>query len=814
MQGVSSVVHIRPARIRLGAIAAGLCLAFAAHAQTAARPIDLPAAPLERSLNTLARQAGVQILFAAPLAAGRSAPALKGDYTAQQALERLLAGTGLVLRRADERTFRIEDGAGKETTLSAVTVSASANRSGTTEGTGSYTTGVTSAATRMNLSIRETPQSISVMTRQRIEDQKMNTLNDVVKNTPGLTMQELGAGRQRYLSRGTLVDNLMYDGLPITIGGSAVEPTGANDMAIYDHVEIVRGATGIMQGAGNPSASINLVRKKPTATSQVSVSTSAGSWDRYRAELDASGPLNDAGSLRGRVVAAYQNHQSFQDVVQNERSLFYGVFDADITDSTTLTFGASRQKDNNGNGYGGIPVAADGSDLHLPRSTFLGYDWEFWDRLNETAFVNLEHHFDNGWKLNLKANKVWSKLDQTSTLISNYGYTSSDIFNQEFLSGSYKNRQGSYDFYASGPFNLLNQNHELVFGLSKRDEAYSYRGIGILAWLTNVNLGAWDHSSMTKPNLSSSLPTHQHQTTDIEQKSAYVTTRLKLSEPITLILGGRLDWYEHESSLAYGSYVTNSAYKVTRNLTKYAGLIYDLNDKYSVYASYTDIFKPQDYISASGSLIDPVLGKNYEVGLKSEYFDGLLNASVSLFRMNQENRATRLQDQTQCATFGFLTCYEAAGKVRSQGIDLEIQGALTPSWQIGAGYTYTKTKYIKDVNKSNEGQPFDTDLPKHLLKLTTTYTLPDEFQRWRVGASLYRQSKIYNKGSTYHIEQKSYNLVDIMLSYSPTNHIDTQLNFNNIFDKRYYQTITSLPSAGQSVYGAPRNIMLNVKYKF
>lgn len=813
MQGVSFVVRIRPARIRLGAIAAGLCLAFAAHAQTAARPIDLPAAPLERSLNTLARQAGVQILFAAPLATGRSAPALKGDYTAQQALERLLAGTGLVLRRADERTFRIEDGGGRESTLSSVVVSASADRSGTTEGTGSYTTGDTSAATRLNLSIRETPQSISVMTRQRIEDQKMNTLDEVVKNTPGLTMQELGAGRQRYYARGTLVDNLMYDGLPIATGGSAVEPTGAADMAIYDHVEVVRGATGIMQGAGNPSASINLVRKKPTATSQVSVSTSAGSWDRYRAEVDASGPLNDAGSLRGRVVAAYQNHQSFQDVVQNERSLFYGVFDADLTDSTTLTFGASRQKDNNGNGYGGIPVAANGSDLHLPRSTFLGYDWEFWDRLNETAFVNLEHHFDNGWKLNLNANKVWSKLDQTSTLISNYNYASIEVFNQELLHGSYRDRQGSYDLYVSGPFYLLNQEHELVFGLSKRDENSVYRGGSIFDWLTNVDLGAWNHSSTAKPK-PSDLLRNTHQTADIDQKSAYIITRLKLAEPITLILGGRLDWYEHESNLAYGSYVTTSAYKVTRNLTKYAGLVYDLNNQYSVYASYTDIFKPQDYINVSGSLIDPVLGKNYEIGLKSEYFDGQLNASASLFRMNQENRATRLEDQTQCATFGAVTCYEAAGKVRSQGIDLEIQGALTPSWQIGAGYTYTKTKYIKDSNKSNEGRPFDTDLPNHLLKLTTTYTLPGELQRWRLGASLYRQSKIYNKGSTYHIKQKSYDLVDIMLGYSPTNHIDAQLNFNNIFDKRYYQTIAHLPSAGQSVYGAPRNIMLSLRYKF
>ncbi|MBN6792125.1 TonB-dependent receptor [Pseudomonas fulva] len=161
-----------------------------------------------------------------------------------------------------------------------------------------------------------------------------------------------------------------------------------------------------------------------------------------------------------------------------------------------------------------------------------------------------------------------------------------------------------------------------------------------------------------------------------------------------------------------------------------------------------------------------------------------------------------------------MACYGASGKVRSQGLDLELQGALTPHWQVGGGYTYNSVKTIRDSNAANEGKNFDSDLPRHLFKLTTTYTLPGLLQRWRVGGTLYSQSHVFNKSTGYTIEQSGYSLVDLMLGYNPTEHIETQINFNNVFDRRYYASIGDSPARGESIYGAPRNVMVSVKYTF
>ncbi|KAF1051394.1 MAG: Fe(3+)-pyochelin receptor [Stenotrophomonas maltophilia] len=254
--------------------------------------------------------------------------------------------------------------------------------------------------------------------------------------------------------------------------------------------------------------------------------------------------------------------------------------------------------------------------------------------------------------------------------------------------------------------------------------------------------------------------------------------------------------------------------KVTRHVTKYAGLVYDLDEHHSVYASYTDIFKPQNYYDTSGAQIAPITGKGYELGIKGEYFEGALNASAAVFQIDQENRAKAITDQSLCPTYPTSSCYEAAGKVRSKGLELELQGRLTPDWELAAGYTFTEAKYVKDATKANEGRLFDTDIPRHQFKLATTYTLPGELHRWRIGSSLYHQNRIYNKGTTYLIEQDGYTLVDFMLGFKPTEHIDARLNLNNAFDKKYYSTLSSSVTVPSNVYGDPRNLMLSVKYSF
>ncbi|WP_295473250.1 TonB-dependent siderophore receptor [uncultured Pseudomonas sp.] len=666
----------------------------------------------------------------------------------------------------------------------------------TTEGTSSYTTGSMSTATKLPLSIRETPQSVSVITRQRIEDQGMNDLNDLVKYAPGITLRKYGSDRLEYLSRGFKIDNLMYDGLPTTVGGFTQDTISAADLAMYDRIEVVRGATGLMTGAGSPAATLNLVRKRPTATPQVSVTASAGSWDRYRLEVDAANKLNDAGTLRGRVVTAYETKNSFQDVRENERQLFYGVIEADLSEATTWTLGASKQRDDNTSDWGSLPSGPNGEDLHLSRSTFLSNDWSYWDKDNYTLFSDITHRFDNGWTAKLAGQKIWAEADTFSSYL---GYNGPTL---EQYSGQYFNTddQTNLDASLSGPFQLLGREHELVFGASRREEKFDQAG-GWWGQGTPIDPYNFDHH-IAKPSSGNRNP-YAGRNTSIE-KSVYAAARLNPIDPLHVILGSRLSWYDYENR------VSGDTYKVTQEVTPYAGVIYDLNDTYSVYASYTQIFKPQSEQNASGSVLDPMTGESYEVGIKGEYFDGGLNASLAVFDMTQENRAYALTSQSATCLSQNRTCYEAAGEVRSRGIDAELSGALSPDWQFSASYTYVLSQYVKDANLRNEGRLFAPNQPKHLFKAATSYHLSGSLEKWRVGADVFAQSETFNRVGSGYATQDAYAVVGLMAGYRFDEHWDARVNLNNLFDEKYWQGIPT--GSGSGVYGDPRNVMVSLKW--
>ena len=798
--------------IGLSAALGATTLAPLAWAQPATEQLEynIAAGPLGTALSQFAATSAVTLSFASTQTQGLLSPGIQGRYSFDEGIARLLANSGLQVRQEGvDRYSLIETQGGSTLELGATHIKSDV-LGATTEGSESYTTGPMQTATKLALTARETPQSVSVVTRQRMDDRGMQDLHDVIKDVPGVTVEKDGPERPTYYARGFQVDNIMYDGLPTTVSSYTARDTiAAADTAMLDRVEVVRGATGLMSGSGSPSAAINLVRKRPTRDTQVSVTGTAGTWDNYRGELDASSALNDSGNLRGRAVTSYQVKDSFQDVVNKEHALFYGIGEADLSDSTTLTLGASNQNLNNNTSWGGVPTASDGGDLKLSRSTYLGNDWGRWDQDNNSVFSELEHRFDNGWKLRMAATKMWSKLD----LLASYASAGAvdGTFNQMTGKFKYTNDQTSYDMFASGPFQLFDREHELVVGASRRKENFKGNGTTVLS-ASNINVYNWNPHITPVPAFNMGAWQQQSET---EQTGTYITGRFSLADPLHLILGGRLDWYDYEiqnSSNIVGVNPTSSQYDVTRNLTQYAGLIYDLNDTYSVYVSYTDIFTPQGVVDADNNAIKPIVGKNYEAGIKAEYFNGALNASAAIFRIDQENRASVINTPGVCQAPAGVSCYQASGEVRSEGLELEVSGALTESWQMAAGYTYNSAKYRKDANPDNEGRLFASDLPRHLFKANTTYTLPGALERWRIGGGLTAQNTIYNKGTGYRIEQKAYSIVDLMAGYKVSENIDLRLNVNNLFDKKYYQSINSNTWNAFNVYGDPRNAMMTVRW--
>lgn len=327
--------------------------ARASESSAVTQVFTIVAQPLDSALTRLADQAGLRIIFNSDEISGMRSAGLRGAYTINEALEQLLRGSGYGYEYVNDKTLTLRKIAADSSALELGATDVNALGLGaTTEGTGSYTTGLTSTATRLGLSPRETPQSISVVTRQQMDDQNMQSLEDVAKAATGIsTVKGFGTERPLYYSRGFQVDDLQFDGLPSSVTESfSMDVMSVNNMAMYDRVEIVRGANGLMQGAGNPSAAINMVRKRPTREYQLKAEISAGSWDNYRTQLDVGGPLNAEGTLRGRTVLMYNTKNSYQDYAGKDNQLFYAIGEADLSDATTVALGASFQQDNN-NGY-------------------------------------------------------------------------------------------------------------------------------------------------------------------------------------------------------------------------------------------------------------------------------------------------------------------------------------------------------------------------------------------------------------------------------------------------------------------------------
>ncbi|MCW1430120.1 TonB-dependent siderophore receptor [Novosphingobium sp. JCM 18896] len=697
------------------------------------------------------------------------------------------------------------------------TIVVNGNRDETSEGTDSYTVSSMRTATRLPLSIRETPQSVTVITRQHLDDLQMTNITDVARLTPGLFLNvSNGPGRPAFNARGFDIDNVMYDGIPSRYQGYVVGLQ--TNLAILDRVEVVRGATGLITGSGNPSAAINMVRKRPQRSFALGLTAAAGSWENYRGEIDLGGPLTADGSLRARAVGSYQDSSSFRDGEVIQRGIGYGIVEYDVSPATMLMAGVSYQDDFYNSFWGGLPLSATGQHLDLPRSTRPSSDWEGKTQKATTAFGEVRQTLGK-WQLRLAAMKTWQDAIFSGSYI--YRRDTDLSLTQSIYQASYDEGQSGLDGYLGGPVTVFGRAHDLVFGGSRREtrtRTQNYSPSGVIAPpYVIADMAQFDPAALPRPNFQPTTAS----TNIITQYGAYASARLNPADPLKIILGGRLDWYRYDN---VGT-VTGD-YRVKANKTVYAGVLLDLDRNHTFYASYTDIFQPQSakgFAPDTGSqaILAPIKGKNYEIGLKGEYLDGRLNATLSLFRVDQTNRAIVPVDQTGCPTFPAASCSVPAGLVRSQGFDAELQGELAPGLQVSLGYSHVRIRYLEGVSPTDKTDKFDTDYPEHIVKLSSTYALPGRLKGLKLGGSLYWQSGIYNenlgsnfKNIAFRVEQGSYVVVDLMASYAINPHLDLQLNVGNLFDRIYYRGVGyDIRWGSTDAYGEPRNVMATIRYR-
>ncbi|MBV7307160.1 TonB-dependent siderophore receptor [Acinetobacter sp. CWB-G5] len=701
-------------------------------------------------------------------------------------------------------------------TATLATITSKATVSDKTEGTGSFKANTSKSSSKLDLSLKETPQSVSVITQEQIEQRNLVSIDDVMVATPGVTATKQDSERSSYYARGFSITNRQIDGMPVG------DNSPRADSFFFDRVEVIKGASGLTGSTGNPSATINMVRKRPNREFSGSVSSTYGSWNNTRVTADVSIPLTQDGSVRSRVMAAYTDKESYMDFYELKSTAAMAIVEADLTDNTTASLGFQYQdNDPKGSTWGTVPYFnADGSLAHLPRNFSLTTDWSAIKHKDETIFADIQHQFDNGWMV--KAAAAHSTSDN-SWLVAYGGSGFPDPSTGKGLSiwtqvAPYsESKKLNLDLYATGPVQLFGREHELIVGYSGfKSETTSLkvdRKIDYPAAIQDYRDWTGD---LPKPTY---VKTGAGSKTTTELFGYYSTLRLNLADPLKLILGGRFNTYDYKTK----TWLMNQKPEKPRSFEQfvpYVGLLYDFNDNYTAYASYTDMFTPSSKRDRNGNYLDPEIGASTELGLKAEFFDAQLLTSAAVFWSSVKDLAVTDVEygQGKVPKIDDLdTAYMSSGKgLKINGFETEVIGKLQDNWNVSAGYTYVNSVSSAISNST-------TTIPQNQVKLFTSYTLPENWwngaNKLTVGGGVNWQSEIfqnwrtapenaYNGGT---VVQKSYYLANAFASYKFSDELSASLNINNLFDEKYYLNVGFYNGV---YWGEPRNVTFTVRAKF
>ncbi len=662
----------------------------------------------------------------------------------------------------------------------------------TTEQTDAYTTGTMSTATKLDLTPRETPQSVSVITSAQIEDLNITTINEALDIATGVNVKRSETDRTYFEARGFDINNFQVDGVGTPLHWDLLE--GDIDMALYDRVEIIRGASGLMSGLGSPAATINLVRKRPTAELQASVSLTQARWDDTRVVVDAAGALTE--TIRARAVVSDQSKDSYLQDYHKDLSTSYGVIEADLGTNTLLSAGISRQKSEADSPMWGaltLTYVADDGTSHptsFDRSLSSSADWAYWDVQTTKSFVELDHIHANGW--NTKATYTRTKTRGAQELLYIYGTLKEDMSGLGGWAGKFDRDTDDelFDISTSGNFSTGALEHKFVVGFSQAEGDLLERALYDYTTGNGFpeikNMAEWTGST-PHPTFSDEEPG-----SDITDKQTgfYLAGQFSLSDDLKLLTGARAARYTSEGS----DYGVNQSIN-DDVIVPYLGLTYDINQQFTAYTSYTETFTPQTEQNLNKVRLEPATGTNTEIGVKGEFFEGKLNTSVAVFDTEQQNLA---QQEGFNETTGKF--YYGGADYQSQGFEVEVAGQLSEQMNMVLGYTNLT---IDD----NKGEVARTFTPKQSVKLTLNYN-PSWQPALTMGSFVEYRADTYQRGTV--VAQDALTLLDAFARYEFNDYVSLAVNLSNITDETYYNSF----EYDQAYYAEPRNASASLVVKF
>jgi len=815
--------------IKRGFMATLCALAVSAALADSPKPIDVPAGDLATALKSLSQQINVNLVYTPEGVRGLKTAGVNGSLNAADAVRKLLEGTGLRLS-TDASTgamLIVSEVQGAGASSSGPAQSDSVGDSIETVNVFGTLENQLSVGSKLGQSLRETPKSVSIVTRERIEEQNLSSLVDVLRQTTGAMTENYSALDSFYYSRGFQVKTMQFDGgAPVFTGGYGMFLVP--DMAEYDHVEMLRGVDGMYTGAGDPGGVINLVRKRAKDHFETNLIVSAGRWNFGRIEADVTGPLTKDGRLRGRIVGAFEDKNYFYDRAESNKVMAFGTAEYDLTPTTLLIggFNYERRKEDN-LAVQGFPLYSDGSRIKIPRSTAFNPDWAHWYMTTREAFASLEQKYGEGGVFKVTATHLQQNNDVAQMTLLAWPMGVDPATNLARATGglsSYDSSQDLLDASFNGTFTLFGREHRYTVGADfSKVDAGPRKGYdaGGYEWPGSLEVPVLNFDPTAYPAPTPSQFGY-YPVDKFSQNGYYFTLGLQLAEPVRLTLGGR-----------YGQYRVRQSYWPTdpetgvqigpEQPTRYndskfipsVSLGWDFLPNWTAYASYAETFVVQANLLKGpmpGSPLDPMVGAGYEVGVKGELL-GFLNASAAIYRVERTGEGVFDDSQPfSPGPNGAYCCYLSAGKIITEGLDAEISGTVLPGWQMTAGYTYGSTE-------SNQFYLAQHTIPKHMLKLWTTWNMPGQLSRWTVNLGVLAQSKTWSMGNALppgstepvltDFVQGGYAVWNASVKYQISERWSVGLFADNIFDKSYYQLVGR--AIANNTYGTPRSYVLTLR---
>ncbi len=669
----------------------------------------------------------------------------------------------------------------------------------------SYTAPTADVWGKMPVALKDIPQSISVLTQQRMQDSNMLTMTDAMRQMNGIRVLPGSTTNSNFYSRGYQ----MTTSVDSTPGAAGTLNTASFDLSMYDRIEVLRGSSGLLQGGGSPGGVVNQVTKKPGQDFAVNGAATLGSFQNYRADIDLTAPLNASRTLRFRTADLFQDNHYFYQYAHSRKWQAYGALEWDITPSTTVLVSHAAQQQDVTAPYYGLPITTTRTLWYGSRDANPSQTWGYSNYMTQQTIASLTQTLRGDWKLTARGtfydqsyntlyNEPWTQIDaQTGTL----QYRDAGIVAMRGTSSA-----RSADIYANGSFHFLNRTHYALYGFNYNsyNQVSCYGNILSDAVYNSVSLN--NTNIVPRPPAGSisyqESPDGYGTRDNATQWGFYGQLRFEIIKNLSLILGGRVSRFsERMRSIAPAP---TSSWKpeayIHGELTPYLGTVYQITPNISWYASYSSIFTPSvGVLSYHGGGLKPQRGNQVETGFKAEYFNGRLNISSALFRMENVNQPVQDPEHSQF--------YMTTGPIRRQGWEAQIDGTILPNLDISIGYTYLDTK-VSNPKTSDFGGVFS---PRHMFKSWIHYTVPrGRLRMLSLGVGLDANSTL--RGSYPTTVQGGYMTLDGMIGYRMTPHIKLQLNATNLTNRFYYERASGVWQF--NFPAAPRSFMATLRANY